>query len=59
LLARGGFEVDINWENGQLQTAKIRSLKGNPLKVTCQGKTTDFELKEGEEVVVNRNLEKL
>jgi alpha-L-fucosidase 2 len=60
LMARGGFEVNIDWENGTLKQAKITSKLGNPLKVGYEGKT--FELKtteKGKAYTFNPDLEEI
>ena len=49
LKARGGFEVAVKWENGQIVDASVKSLQGNKFRIWYNGdylQTND--LKEGE-----------
>ncbi|EMI45533.1 glycosyl hydrolase family 95 catalytic domain-containing protein [Rhodopirellula sp. SWK7] len=43
LCARGGFEVDLTWKDGQLTSAVIRSKSGQPCRVTYQGKAWESD----------------
>jgi alpha-L-fucosidase 2 len=43
IMARGGFQVDIDWENGKLKQAKIISKLGNPLKLNYAGNVIKME----------------
>jgi alpha-L-fucosidase 2 len=56
LMARGGFEVDIDWQNGMLKQARIISKLGNPLKLSCHGKAIELKSTEkGKSYLVNEN----
>jgi alpha-L-fucosidase 2 len=48
LRARGGFEVDIKWENGILVSSNIKSLLGNKSVLRYQGKDLELAMKKGE-----------
>ena len=37
LKARGGFEVAVKWENGQIVDATVKSLQGNKFRIWYNG----------------------
>jgi alpha-L-fucosidase 2 len=47
IMARGGFETDIDWENGLLKEAKIFSRLGNPLRLSYLGKIIEIKTEKG------------
>ena len=57
LRARGGFEVDITWDGGKLKSAVIRSVIGREAVVRLGGKTVPLNLRPGQSVTLNGNLE--
>jgi alpha-L-fucosidase 2 len=56
LCARGGFEVDMEWKDGALTRATIRSKLGNPCKVRGAGREVELQTKRGGEVCFNGDL---
>jgi alpha-L-fucosidase 2 len=42
IMARGGFQVDLDWENGKLKKAEITSKLGNQLKLSYAGKVIEI-----------------
>jgi len=58
LRARGGFEVDISWENGELTELRIKSLLGNSCKIIAEEVNADFTMGKGEIIVLDQKLQK-
>ncbi|MBD5779112.1 glycoside hydrolase family 95 protein [Pelagicoccus sp. NFK12] len=48
LRARGGFEVDLSWSNGELKTVKVKSIHGTKTELFYKGKATPVVLRKGE-----------
>jgi alpha-L-fucosidase 2 len=53
LRARGGFEVDLEWQNARLTRAVLRSKLGRPCKVRYGDKVMRCETTAGEAVVLD------
>ena len=56
LRARGGFEVDITWNDGRLTTARIRSAEGTNPEVRYGRQTAKLKLDTGQSLVVGADL---
>jgi len=48
LVARGGFEVALDWQNGKLVKATIAARQSKPLKVRYAGHEIDIQAKAGQ-----------
>ena len=56
LCARGGFFVDIVWENGVLKSATIRSRTGKKCKLKYREKIIEIDTREGESYTFDNSL---
>ncbi|GAB6012253.1 glycoside hydrolase family 95 protein [Viscerimonas tarda] len=54
--ARGGFEVDMTWKNGELSAAKIKSAKGGKLHLRLGENSQVYDTKAGGTVQVDGKL---
>lgn len=56
LRARGGFEVDIAWNNNELTKVEIHSLLGNKCKISYGNKDVQFNTAAGHRLVLDGHL---
>lgn len=56
LCARGGFELEMNWKNGELINARILSKLGNPLRISYKGKNVEFKTDKGGRYALSKDL---
>ncbi|MDO5977491.1 glycoside hydrolase family 95 protein [Flavivirga spongiicola] len=59
LVARGGFEVDLEWKDGHLTKVKLTSKLGNTAKLRYGAKVVSFDLKKLESMTLDNNLRKI
>ena len=57
LSARGGFEVDIDWNQGRLVQAVIRSKLGNPCQIRYGTKVITLETEKGKTYILDETLD--
>jgi alpha-L-fucosidase 2 len=50
LCARGGYEVSMEWKQGQLKKVKVSSKTGGKTTLVCQGKEKAIELNKGQTI---------
>jgi alpha-L-fucosidase 2 len=56
LRARGGFEVDIEWEDGKLVQATILAIRDGEFRVFSENKLSEvFSLKKGQSITWPQN----
>ena len=57
LRARGGFEVDMDWKDGRLAAAAIRSSTGKQCKVRYGDKAVVLDFSPGQQKKLNAQLD--
>ena len=56
LKARGGFEVSMEWKDGKLLSAEIKSLLGNPCVVRYGEKSKSYDISAGNSIKITGEL---
>jgi alpha-L-fucosidase 2 len=57
LRARGGLEIDLDWDGGKLTNVKIKSVGGREARVRYGERTMEIKLKPGGAVELNSELQ--
>ncbi|MDB4582044.1 glycoside hydrolase N-terminal domain-containing protein [Draconibacterium sp.] len=53
---RNGFELNLEWKQGQLERLEVLSKKGKTCNISYKGKTASFETNEGQLYLLGENL---
>lgn len=56
LKARGGFEIDIEWNEGKLVKVNVVSINEGPLKLKYQENIVDLNMTAGESIILDGGL---
>ncbi len=56
LLARGGYEIDLVWDSGNLRQAVIRSKAGQPCRVRYGANSAEVALTKGDSISIGADL---
>ncbi len=56
LLARGGFDVSLDWQDGKLVKAVIQARQSKPLKIRYAGQEIEIHAKAGQTYNLNAGL---
>lgn len=56
LMARGGFQIDMEWKNGALVKMQLLSKLGNTCRISYKNKTIDLETEKGKTYLFNNKL---
>lgn len=56
IMARGGFEVDIEWEEGKLKQVKVLSKLGNTCQLRYKDTVISFDSEKGKSYLLNGSL---
>jgi alpha-L-fucosidase 2 len=59
LRARGGFELDLAWQDGKLTCARVLSLLGNPCKLRLGDRVVELKTQKGKAYAVKGELKPL
>jgi alpha-L-fucosidase 2 len=57
IVARGGFEINLDWENGKLKQVEILSKLGNPATVRYGDKIVTMKTEKGNRYLLNADLQ--
>ncbi|WP_246150939.1 glycoside hydrolase family 95 protein [Adhaeribacter aerolatus] len=59
ICARGGFDLNLKWNNGKLQALEVLSKAGTPCQLRYGDKTISFKTKKGQRYKLDANLKRI